>query len=77
VLDMAPAQNRSPSHSLHWLSSAQIARQLFGAEPTEAQRRSLRRAIRSLAAKDLIVTELINGATDRGYATMHYVARRR
>lgn len=37
---------------------SELAGHLFGGEPTESQKRSLRRAVRSLAAKGLIRTEL-------------------
>ena len=38
--------------------SNEVASRLFGAEPTEAQRRSMRRAIRSLADKGLVNTQV-------------------
>ena len=75
VLDMAPPDRGRGPRSVRWLSSADIARRLYGREPTEAQLRGLRRAIRSLADKRLIVTEKINGPVNCSYVTMHYVAR--
>jgi hypothetical protein len=61
-----------------YITSAEIAQRLYGHEPTEGQRRSLRRAIRSLAAKDLIDTELYYGPVEHGgHAVMHFVRRPR
>ena len=43
------------------MPSSEIARRLFGTEPTDAQLRGLRRAVRSLADKGLVVTKLAEG----------------
>jgi hypothetical protein len=75
VLGVVPERRGRYAYSI---TSAEIAREVFGAAPTEAQLRSLRRAIRSLAAKGLIDTELGHGpAENGGYARMHHVSRPR
>ena len=51
MFDLVPQAPRS-------IPSREIARRLFGATPTEAQRRSMRRAVRSLAGKGLVIAEL-------------------
>jgi hypothetical protein len=56
VLDLVP---QSPRNIL----ASDVARHLFGPEPTQAQLRSMRRAFRSLADKGLVVTRLEPGPT--------------